>query len=85
MPILQTQQKRGEWENDSSRDEGREDGLEGGREIEEERGGIDLTLGESHHSSVHFHSSVLVMWVLIWQVGGEGSRGGGFRRMRTFY
>lgn len=42
---------------------------------EEEGGGIDLTLGESHHSSVHFHSSALVMWVLIWQVGGEGRRG----------
>lgn len=77
MPILQTQQRGGEWENDSSRDEGREDGLEGGRGMEEEGGGIDLTLGESHHSSVHFHSSVLVMWVLIWRVGwgGGGVRG----------
>ena len=37
--------------------------------------GIDLTLGESHHNSVHFHSSGLVMGVLIWQVGGEGRRG----------
>lgn len=41
------------------------------------RRGIDLTLGESHHGSVHFHSSGLVMWVLIWQVGGRGRGGGG--------
>lgn len=75
MPILQTQQRSGEWENDSGRDEGKEGGLEGGRRAEQEGDGIDLTLGESHHSSVHFHSSALVMWVLIWQVGGEGRRG----------
>ncbi len=49
--------------------------MEGGRGTEEEGSGIDLTLGESHHSSVHFHSSALVMGVLIWQVGGEGRRG----------
>ena len=39
------------------------------------RRGIDLTLGESHHSSVHFHSSGLVMWVLIRRWEGEGRRG----------
>lgn len=39
------------------------------------RRGIDLTLGESHYSSVHFHSSGLVMWVLIWQVRGRGQEG----------
>lgn len=46
-----------------------EGGLQGGRGTEEEGSGIDLTLGESHHCSVHFHSSALVMGVLIWQVG----------------
>lgn len=40
-----------------------------------EGNGIDLTLGESCHSFVHFHSSALVMGVLIWQVGGEGMQG----------
>lgn len=55
----------------------------GWKEGGEEGSGIDLTLGESHHSSVHFHSSALVMGVLIWQVGERA--GGGFRRMRTFY
>lgn len=48
-------------------------GREGGWEVR--GGGIDLTLGESHHSSVHFHSSGLVMGVLIWQVGGRGQEG----------
>lgn len=48
---------------------------EGWRGAEEEGRGIDLILRESHHSSVHFHSSGLVMGVLIWQVGGEGWRG----------
>lgn len=77
MPILQSQQRRGGWENYSCKEKG--GGAEGGRR------GIDLTLGESHHSSVHFHSSGLVMGVLIWQVGGRGQEGGGFRRMRVFY
>lgn len=46
------------------------------KERNREKGrGIDLTRRESHHSSVHFHSSGLVMGVLIWQVGGEGRRG----------
>lgn len=53
---------------------GERGGLEGGRGTEEEGRGIDLTLRESQHSSVHFHSSGLVMGVLIWQVGGEGRR-----------
>lgn len=48
----------------------------GGRGTEEEEeNGIDLTLRESHRSSVHIHSSALVMVVLMWQVGGEGRWG----------
>ena len=70
MSILQSQQRRGEYENYSSRE--RDEGRGGGQE---EGSGIDLTLGESHHSSVHFHSSALVMGVLIWQVGGRGQDG----------
>lgn len=75
MSILQSQQRRGGWENYSckEKDEGGEGGWEG--RGEEKEGGIDLTLGESHHSSVHFHSSGLVMGVLIWQVGGRGQEG----------
>lgn len=75
MSILQSQQRRGGWENYSckEKDEGGEGGWEG--RGTEKVGGIDLTLGESHHSSVHFHSSGLVMGVLIWQVGGRGQEG----------
>lgn len=61
---------------------------------DEAGGSIDLTPGESRRGSVHFHSSGLVMGVLIWQagrVGGGGGEGrsdggvGGFSGMRTFY
>lgn len=50
-------------------------GWRAGRRTGEEGRGIDLTPGESHHSSVHFHSSGLVMGVLIWQAGGRGQVG----------
>lgn len=74
MSNLQSQQRRGEWENYSCKEKNKGGRRWVGRQ-ETRRRGIDLTLGESHHSSVHFHSSGLVMWVLIWQVGGRGQEG----------
>ena len=70
MSILQSQQRRGEYENYSSRE--RDEGRGGGQE---EGSGIDLTLGESQHSSVYFRSCARGRGVVIWQVGGRGQDG----------